>query len=129
MSSRTLPVQAALRAKEAGIRIELRYTMPKEGSALWVDGVYIPSDAPHRINAYTFINFLSRPDIAAGIANTVFYANSNKSAREFMLPQLLSDPAIYPDERGWNLLFPILTVDPKRERPRTRAFARVKSGI
>jgi putrescine transport system substrate-binding protein len=122
-------VQAALRAKEAGIRIELRYTMPKEGSALWVDGVYIPSDAPHRINAYTFINFLSRPDIAAGIANTVFYANSNKSAREFMLPQLLSDPAIYPDERGWNLLFPILTVDPKRERPRTRAFARVKSGI
>ena len=122
-------VQASLRAEEAGIDIELRYTMPKEGSGLWVDGIYIPADAPHRLNAYKFINFLSRPDIAADIANTVFYANSNKSAREFMLPELLNDPAIYPDEEGWNLLYPVLTVDPKRERPRTRLFARVKSGI
>jgi hypothetical protein len=46
-----------------------------------------------------------------------------------MLPELLNDPAIYPTEEGWKLLFPILTVDPKRERPRTRVFARVKSGI
>jgi putrescine transport system substrate-binding protein len=122
-------VQASLRAEEAGIDIELRYTMPKEGSGLWVDGIYIPADAPHRLNAYKFINFLARPDIAADIANTVFYANSNKSAREFMLPKLLNDPAIYPDDEGWSLLYPVLTVDPKRERPRTRVFARVKSGI
>ncbi|MDH5502160.1 MAG: polyamine ABC transporter substrate-binding protein, partial [Gammaproteobacteria bacterium] len=122
-------VQAALRAKEAGISIELRYTLPKEGSGLWVDGIYIPADAPHKDNAYAFINFLTRPDIAADISNFVNYANSNKGAREFMRPDLLSNPAIYPTEEGWKVLFPILTVDPKRERPRTRVFARVKSGI
>ena len=121
--------QAAKRAEEAGIDIELRYTLPREGSGLWVDGVYMPADAPHKDNAYLFMNFLMRPDIAADIANTVFYANSNKSARAYMLPELLNDPAIYPDEETWKLLFPILTVDPKRERPRTRTFARVKSGI
>jgi putrescine transport system substrate-binding protein len=76
-----------------------------------------------------FINFLMRPDIAAEIANEVWYANANKGAREFMIPELLDNPAIYPNEQTWKLLYPILTVDPKRERPRTRAFARVKSGI
>ncbi|MDH4108380.1 MAG: extracellular solute-binding protein [Gammaproteobacteria bacterium] len=120
---------AAERAREAGIDIELRYTMPKEGSGLWVDGVYIPSDAPHKENAYRFINFLLRPDIAADIANFVHYANSNRSSWEFLDPEVLNDPAIFPDEKAWEVLYPILNVDPKRERPRTRAFARVKSGI
>jgi putrescine transport system substrate-binding protein len=120
---------AARRAKEAGIDIELRYTMPKEGSGLWVDGVYIPADAPHTDNAYKFLNFLMRPDIAADIANEVSYANTNKSSWEFIDKELLNDPAIYPDEKDWDRLYPILSVDPKRERFRTRAFARVKSGI
>jgi putrescine transport system substrate-binding protein len=121
--------QAEMRAKEAGIDIELRYTAPKEGTALWVDGLYMPADAPHKDNGYLFLNFLMRPDIAADIVNTVHYANSNQAAREFMLPEILSDPAIYPTEDIWNRMFPILTVDPKRERPRTRMFASVKSGI
>ena len=69
--------QAATRAEEAGIEIELAYTMPKEGSGLWIDGLFIPSDAPNMDNAYLFINYLLRADVAADIANTVFYANAN----------------------------------------------------
>ena len=70
-----------------------------------------------------------RPEIAAAIANEVWYANVNKSSREFMLPEVLNNPAIYPDEKVWKILYPILSADPKKERSRTRAFARVKSGI
>ena len=33
---------AARRAKEAGLNLDLRYTLPKEGSGLWVDGLYVP---------------------------------------------------------------------------------------
>jgi len=120
---------AARRAKEAGLDMDLRYTLPKEGSGLWVDGLYIPKDAPHKDNAYLFLNFLMRPQIAADIAMEVWYANSNKASREFMLPEMLNNPAVYPDEETWKILYPILSADPKRERPRTRAFARVKSGI
>jgi putrescine transport system substrate-binding protein len=120
---------AARRAKEAGLNLDLRYTLPKEGSGLWVDGLYIPKDAPHKDNAYLFLNFLMRPEIAAAIANEVWYANVNKSSREFMLPEVLNNPAIYPDEEVWKILYPILSADPKKERSRTRAFARVKSGI
>lgn len=121
--------QAATRAKEAGLDIDLRYTVPKEGSGLWVDGVYIPSDAPHKDNAYKFLDFLLRPDIAADIANTVYYANANAASWEFIKPEILNNPSIFPDDKTWELLYPILSADPKRERPRTRAFARVKSGI
>lgn len=121
--------QAAKRAEDAGIDIDLRYTAPKEGTGLWIDGLYMPADAPHKMNGYRFINFLMRPDIAADIVNTVYYPNSNKASRQYIDASILDDPAIYPDESTWSTVFPVLTVDPKRERPRTRAFARVKSGI
>ena len=62
---------AAKRARDAGIDIELRYTMPKEGSRMWVDGLYIPTDAPHKDNAYLFMNFLMRPKIAADILRPI----------------------------------------------------------
>lgn len=120
---------AAAHAKEAGLDLDLRYTLPKEGSGLWVDGVYMPADAPHKDNAYLFLNFLMRPDIAADIANYAHYANSNKSSWEFIRPDIMNNAAIYPPEEDWDVLYPILAVDPKRERFRTRSFARVKAGI
>ncbi len=120
---------AERRAREAGVDIKLNYTMPKEGSGLWVDGVYMPADAPHKDNAYLFMNFLMRPDIAADIANEVWYANVNKASWELTNPKIMNNPAIYPPESEWHVLYPVLAVDPKRERFRTRSFARVKSGI
>ncbi len=121
--------QASARAEEAGLDIKLNYTVPKEGSGLWVDGMYIPADAPHKKNAYLFINFIIRPDIIAAISNYVYYANASKKAREYMDPKVLNDPGIYPDEKTWEIMYPILTASPKQERLRTRAWARVKSGI
>lgn len=121
--------QAQLRAQEAGIDIDLRYTMPEEGSRLWVDGLYILIDAPHRDNAYTFVNFLLRPDIAAANANHSFYANANGSSWELLDPEVLENPAIFPDASTWERIYALPVSDVKRVRPRTRAFARVKSGM
>ncbi len=121
--------QAARRAAEAGIDIELRYTLPLEGSGLWIDGLYIPSDAPHKDNAYRFIDFLMRADIAAANANESYYANANRASWELTLPEILSNPSIYPDEETWKRMYPIPSPAPKEERTLTRAFARVKSGL
>jgi putrescine transport system substrate-binding protein len=121
--------QAAARAEEAGIDIDLRYTMPKEGSGLWVDGMFIPKDAPHTRNAYLFINYILRPEVTADISNFVFYANANKSARALLKPEVVNDPGIYPDEESWDLLYPVFFGEPAKERLRTRVWARVKSGI
>jgi len=121
--------QAQARAEEAGIDIDLRYTMPQEGSRLWVDGLYIPIDAPNRENAYKFINFMLQPAIAAANANHTFYANANGSSWPLMNPEILNNPAIFPDESAWEQIYASPVSDLKRIRPRTRAFARVKSGL
>jgi putrescine transport system substrate-binding protein len=121
--------QAAARAQEAGIEIDLRYTMPQEGSGLWVDGMFIPTDAPNAENAYAFINYILRPEVTADISNFVFYANANRAAKAMLKPQVADNPGIYPDQASWDLLYPVQFGAPAEERLRTRVWARVKSGI
>jgi len=120
---------AVAAAREANIDIDIRYTVPKEGSGLWIDGVYMLADAKHKDNAYTFINFLMRPDIAADIANEVHYANANRSSWQFIKSEIMDDPGIYPGSDVWERTYRVNPIEPKRERSRTRAFARVKSGL
>lgn len=43
----------------------LEYVVPEEGSNLWIDGMVITKDAKNVDNAHAFINFMTRPDIAA----------------------------------------------------------------
>jgi putrescine transport system substrate-binding protein len=121
--------QAAARADEAGIAIDLRYTMPKEGSGLWVDAMFVPVDAHHVENAYLFMNYILRPEVTADISNYVFYASANEAAERLLSPEVLNDPGIYPNEAAWDLLYPVYFGEPRTERLRTRTWARVKSGI
>ena len=120
---------AAWRAAEAGIDIDLRYTAPKEGTGMWVDGIYIPKDAPHKDNAYLFINFLLRPDIAAANTHTVNYATANRGAWKLIDPGVLENPAIFPSQEIMNVMYATVPKDPKLERLRTRAYVQAKSGM
>jgi len=120
---------AKARAREVGLDIDMRYTMPKEGSYLWVDGLYILSDAHHKDNAYRFIDFMMRGDIAAMNAEETFYANANRSSWKLLDPEIINDPAIYPTEEDWERIYAIPMPTPKEDRNMTRAFARIKSGI
>ncbi len=122
-------VTSAQRAQSAGLDIELQYAVPMEGAPLWVDGMYIPADAPHTDNAYKFINFVLQGDVAAEIAEEVQYANANRASWEFLSKEALENPAIYPDSDVWGQLFTVEPADPVEERFRTRALARIKSGL
>ena len=78
---------------------DLSYTVPNEGSVVWVDGLCIPKGAPNIDNAYKFINHIHDPKVNAEIANTIHYATSNKAARAFVDKADLENPAVYlPDE-------------------------------
>lgn len=76
----------------------LRYTIPKEGSLIYVDTMAIPKDAPHQELAEKFINFILEPEIGAKISNYIKYATPNKAAREKGLINQddLKNPSIYP---------------------------------
>jgi putrescine transport system substrate-binding protein len=120
---------ALQRSKEAGIDIELAYAVPKEGAGLWIDGIFIPADAPHVKNAHIFMNFLMREDIAFRNADYSNYATPNAAAMALLSEESRNNPAIYPDEETWRRTFRVDPLGPMEERARTRVLARVKSGL
>ncbi len=84
-----------LASQELGLSIE--YILPDEGAVLWGDTFVVPANSPNKTAAELFINFLLRPEISAEIVNQKFYASANETAKVFIDPQILNNPAIYPD--------------------------------
>jgi spermidine/putrescine-binding protein len=86
---------AALAAKQPD---KFAYVMPKEGGTFWMDNLCIPSKARHVQAAYAFLDFILDAEISAEIVNAVHYANANVPARQFIRPEILKDPGIFPTE-------------------------------
>jgi len=120
---------AAGRAAEAGIDINLAYTIPKEGSVIWFDNIYIPSDAPHRDNAYLFLDYMLRPEVIAKSTNYIGYANAIKDAIDFVEPRIAEDTAIYPDHLVLQRMQTTEVLPPKMERRRMRTWTKIKTGL
>ncbi len=120
---------AARRAKDAGLEVNLAYTMPIEGSTIWFDALYIPADAHHPNNAHLFLDYLLRPEVIATISDFIGYANPNRDATALVDPAITSDPAIYPDAEVQSRLQSTMVYEPKIERLRSRVWSRVKTGL
>ncbi|MGI9302035.1 MAG: polyamine ABC transporter substrate-binding protein [Gammaproteobacteria bacterium] len=119
---------AAGRAAEAGKNVNLGYRIPKSGSGAWFDVWVIPVDAPHKENAYKFLEFMSRPEVIAACSNYTYYANANTKATEFVIDDVKNDPAVYPDKELLATMWTSITLPPKAERAHTRAWTKIKTG-
>jgi putrescine transport system substrate-binding protein len=119
---------ATQRAIEAKIKINLAYTIPKEGTNIWFDAMVVPKDAPHPKNAMLFINFMMRPDVAAGNTNTTYYATANMAAMKYINKDILDDPAIYPDPKVMANGYPSVVRDIEIQKLITREWTRFKTG-
>jgi putrescine transport system substrate-binding protein len=120
---------ATQRAREAGLDIDLGYSIPSEGSIDWYDLMYIPADAPHLENAYLFLDYMLRPEVIAKATNFTGYANANRSATALVEPGIASDLAIYPDSQTRQRLHASKILSPKLERRRSRTWIKIKSGL
>lgn len=80
----------------------IKYIYPKEGFVIWVDSIAIPKGAKHIENAYKFINFVLRPDIAKKIGMGVGFASPNLAAVALMPVEVRTNPIIYPDRTTLN---------------------------
>jgi spermidine/putrescine transport system substrate-binding protein len=58
----------------------LEFVLPKEGSMIYLDSIVIPRGAPHRRAAHEFINFVLRPEVAAGVSRKSGYGSPNAGA-------------------------------------------------
>ena len=119
---------ATQRAIDAKVKINLAYTIPKEGTNIWFDAMVVPKDAPHPKNAMLFINFMMRPDVAAANTNVTYYATANMAAMKYVNKDILDDPAIYPDPKVMANGYPSTVRDPEIQQLITREWTRFKTG-
>jgi spermidine/putrescine transport system substrate-binding protein len=75
---------------------KLTFTYPADGFVIWVDNFAIPKNAPHRENAYKFLNFLMRADVAKAIALDNNYPTANKAAQKLLPADIRNNPIVYP---------------------------------
>lgn len=118
--------QAQARAAEADNGVEIAYSIPQEGAAMWADMMVIPRDAENVANAHKFIDFILRPQISADITNYVWYGNPNAAALPYIDEEIVNDPGVFPPAD--TNLFTFETLSPRALRERNRAWTNVKTG-
>jgi putrescine transport system substrate-binding protein len=121
-------LQARDRARAAGRGIEIKYTVPKEGSILWFDMLAIPKDAPNPDSAYAFINYVITPQVIADISNFKRYANADAQAQSLLDPSVRDDPGIYPPAEQRQKLAVQLADSTDQTRAITRVWQKFKTG-
>lgn len=106
---------------------ELRFVYPEEGFALYPDVAVILRESRRTELAHHFLNYLLRPEVAAGIVMGAKTACANGSARA-LLPEAIQEmPTLYPSAeilaRGeW-----ALSSTPEIQRLRDRLWTEIKS--
>jgi spermidine/putrescine transport system substrate-binding protein len=66
----------------AGRNPNIRYSIPVEGTLIYVDYMCVPNTARNKELALRFINHILDPTVSAEIAETIHYATTNLPARE-----------------------------------------------
>lgn len=82
------------KAKKENPKLDFIY--PEDGFVIWVDNLAIPKNAPNLTNAYKFLNFLARPDIAKAIALDSNYPTANLTAQKSLPAEIRNSPIVYP---------------------------------
>jgi spermidine/putrescine-binding protein len=80
------------------------YAIPNEGSAAWVDTMAIPTTTEHPCTAQAFVNYMLDAENGAALTNYNYYASPNEASEEFIYPEILEDPSIYPPPETMEIL-------------------------
>lgn len=113
----------------------LVFVPPEEGLMIWADNMLIPNLATHQGNAEKWINYYYEPEIAARLADYVYYICPVKGAEQEMEkidPDLLKNPAlknlIFPDEETLSRTSKFMALNEAQTKRYERDFANVQSG-
>lgn len=121
-------VHAQKIAEQSGKNLDIRYVLPKEGSILTLDLLAIPVNAPHKDNAYKFINFILQPEINAEIANAIGFTSPNMASYPLIRKDLIDNPNIYPFQHNLTKFYTLKIPKSSFNRLRNRAWMKFLSG-
>ena len=79
---------------------DLAYSIPDEGSNVWVDCMVIPASARNMDNALAFIDFLCRPEIAQMNVEEIGYSSVNDGAIELLGEEYAASPVMNPGDEA-----------------------------
>lgn len=86
----------AVELSDEGAAPALKFVYPAEGPIMWIDSLAIAADAQNLDSAYTFLNFILRPDIALRSTIDIGAATPNKAAFAALPPELRDNETVYP---------------------------------
>ena len=117
-------------AEEAGTGVVLDFFVPSAPAKpnFWVDGWVIPADAKNVEDAHLFLNYMMRPEVAAGDSNFTWYATANITAKPMIDEAVTSSPAAFPPSEAVADMYTLNPLPPRAEKVRTRTWTDFKAG-
>ena len=104
---------------------DITYVLPREGGNIWIDYLCIMRESVNKSAAKQFIDFLNEPEIAARLAQYVYYATPNQAAQKLLPAEFLSDPVIYPSGQALKNSEPYRPLSPRAAKRRSAIFSRI----
>jgi spermidine/putrescine transport system substrate-binding protein len=102
------------------------YTIPSEGTIIWIDTWVMLAEAPHPNNAYAFLDWIQDPKIQVTESLFAGYASANDEAKKLLPPEFVSNPAVYvPDDQASKLS---ISTDQSGNQQRADIWAEFKQG-
>ena len=120
---------AARRANEAKNGNKIEALIPKTTATLFFDTMAIPADAAHPNNAHLFMNYIMRPEVAAGLSNKVFYANPNAASVKFVQKDIAENKTIFLSDADKKKMVAPEALNSDIRRTMTRVYTKFKTGL
>ncbi len=105
---------------------EITYVAPTEGTHLWIDYWLVMKQSTNQALALQFLNFINEPQNAAKNAQTYYFATGNRTAKDFLPPDHLNDPIIYPSETILSNSHLVEKLAPRTARKWNAIFSKLK---
>jgi spermidine/putrescine transport system substrate-binding protein len=77
----------------------VNFIYPSDGFVLWVDCLAMPKNPPHPKEAYQFINYMLRAEVAAKVARLNGHAITNEAGKNRLPKNITENKMIYPSEK------------------------------
>ena len=115
-------------ADDAKKGIKISYSVPREGTIVWVDTLAIPAGTKNTAVASKLINFLLRPKSGAAFSTSTGYATANAESKPLLDVSLRENSAVYPSEATKATLFVVPpTANSGYLKKRTRMWTRFRN--
>jgi spermidine/putrescine transport system substrate-binding protein len=120
--------QANLDAQAAGRKFKVLQGLPKEGAVLALDNMVIHKSAPRPDLALKFMNFMLEGRNSAELTNLIGSGNPNRDAVQYIKPELLKNPVIFPDKAVQAKLEQLQDLTVAQRRLRNKLWTGIKAG-